>query len=381
MLACRAPLLFSECRMPPSGTLRGYITAPWRAPARTITLAQDPHAFPHLQEHTHARAIMRFAAIEEHSADVHGNYEHWQPARDDSSNSTSESGAESDDAYDDLMQVEPGDGKLFMVKIPKHLMERWSAIDEEDILLATIRVYPGRAAPAHYSVSAREAAARPRIVLSLPLEDDDDRLGPDEYEMDMGVTDGAVPFNDPSPSHSSSSSSATAARARSATPAPRKISKKQKQKGIAAPAPQAHTRRRRRIALAGVVTHHCSLRAVLSTRMRERVRARSVAANTPKRQIVFLADGVRPVPSGGGVGGSRPFLGAADRMARASRHALLDMLFGLFAERPRWTFKALRERTRQPEAYLKEVLAEIAFAYRMGEHRGQWELTASYSGK
>lgn len=41
-------------------------------------------------------------------------------------------------------------------------------------------------------------------------------------------------------------------------------------------------------------------------------------------------------------------------------HALLDLLFVVFGEKPLWGLKDLRRRTEQPEAYLKEVLPEIA---------------------
>ena len=51
----------------------------------------------------------------------------------------------------------------------------------------------------------------------------------------------------------------------------------------------------------------------------------------------------------------------------------LDQLFTLFRERPRWGIRPLREKTQQPEAYLKEVLAEIAFFHKSGE---QWFLGA-----
>ena len=61
-------------------------------------------------------------------------------------------------------------------------------------------------------------------------------------------------------------------------------------------------------------------------------------------------------------------------MARMPRNQLLDQLFALFRETPRWSIRPLREKTQQPEAYLKEVLAEIAFLHKSGEHNGLWEL-------
>ena len=56
------------------------------------------------------------------------------------------------------------------------------------------------------------------------------------------------------------------------------------------------------------------------------------------------------------------------------------MLFGLFRDREHWSVKMLREKTQQPEAYLKEVLGEIAFMHRSGEHNGTWELMANFKG-
>ena len=57
---------------------------------------------------------MRFAAFEEHSADVHGNYEHWHLPCERGSESEPDAAY---DPYDDLMQAAPEDGNLFMVKV------------------------------------------------------------------------------------------------------------------------------------------------------------------------------------------------------------------------------------------------------------------------
>ena len=47
-------------------------------------------------------------------------------------------------------------------------------------------------------------------------------------------------------------------------------------------------------------------------------------------------------------------------MARMPRNQLLDALFALLRKREQWPIKLLREKTQQPEVYLKEVLSEIA---------------------
>ncbi|KAI9000517.1 transcription initiation factor IIF, beta subunit-domain-containing protein [Trametes punicea] len=312
---------------------------------------------------------MRFAAFDEYSPDLHGRYQDWEPM--------ATSSEESDYEDDDLMQVEPGDGKLLIVKIPKHLMERWSAIDEDGAHLATIRVYPPPRAAAPY----RAAATKPRIVLTLPPEPDDDGLGPDEYEMDMSSADPAAPFNE----YVVAEYDSAIARYFEHPPAPgAKVHGARKDR-----TKSKKNRRTRRVALAGMVTHHCTLRSVLSERLRQRVHARTVEANTPKRRTVYLGHvGLSRPTAAGADSVRRPFLFTAgckgtrapvDRMTRVSRPALLDMLFRLFEERKRWTLKALRERTQQPEAYLKEVMLEIAFLHRTGEYRGTWEASARYT--
>ena len=46
-------------------------------------------------------------------------------------------------------------------------------------------------------------------------------------------------------------------------------------------------------------------------------------------------------------------------MARMPRNQLLDQLFALFRETLRWSIRPLREKTQQPEVYLKEVLCRL----------------------
>ena len=60
------------------------------------------------------------------------------------------------------------------------------------------------------------------------------------------------------------------------------------------------------------------------------------------------------------------------------KNQLLDLLFKLFAERETWPIKLLREKTQQPEAFLKETLSDIAFLHRSGEHNGTWELKENF---
>jgi len=76
----------------------------------------------------------------------------------------------------------------------------------------------------------------------------------------------------------------------------------------------------------------------------------------------------------------KPKKGTFERMARMPKNQLLDQLFSLFREKPHWPIKTLREKTQQPESFLKETLLEIGTLHRSGEHTGMWELNANFKG-
>ncbi|KAI0950676.1 hypothetical protein AcW1_007923 [Taiwanofungus camphoratus] len=266
----------------------------------------------------------------------------------DSINTTQDEDTQPDP--DEPLMMDAGNGRVWLVKIPRYLMERWSSIDQEDIHLATIRVY-------HNAKSSTGKA--PRIVLILPPNPDNP--AGDEYEMDMvneSVENQIV------------------------------VAEREKAPGTG--------NRARTTILTGRVKHECNLRPVFTDRYRQRLKERSRAANLPARQIMRIED-AHPGGRGGinmltsGVANAAPFnlvkakpkppKGQFERMARMPRDQLLDELFHAFQERERWSIKVLRERTQQPEAYLKEVLGEIAFLHRSGEHNGTWELMANYKGE
>ncbi|TFK31732.1 transcription initiation factor IIF, beta subunit [Crucibulum laeve] len=285
---------------------------------------------------------------------------------------------------DEHLMLDQGNGRVWLVKIPKFLMERWSAINAEDVHLATLRVY-----------SPQAAGQKTRIVLFLPPNRDPNAAAsgtpplldprrpqfqhttsysvsgsePDCYDLEMvneSVENQIVVAERPKDRSLSVSKSAAAA--------------------------TSNTRARTTI-LTGRIKHECNLRPAFSANYRKQMRERHIKYNTPVRQIRMIEDagvsggrgGVNRLTSGVGVGAGSAFgdliktkpkqaKGTFERMARMPRNQLLDELFSSFRELPRWSIKILREKTQQPEAYLKEVLSEIAFLNRSGEYNGLWEL-------
>lgn len=68
-----------------------------------------------------------------------------------------------------------------------------------------------------------------------------------------------------------------------------------------------------------------------------------------------------------------------ERAARISRDELLDLLFAIFTpEQPFWSLKDLKRRTSQPEAYLKQILGDIADFHRHGANTNMFSLKAGF---
>ena len=248
-------------------------------------------------------------------------------------------------------------------------MERWSKFDTEGVRLAKIRMY-------------KPKSGAPRTVVFVPPEDGSGDDGDsDIYELDM-------------------------------------VKQKVENQIVVADRAKAPSGvgRARTTIMTGQIKHECNLRPCMTERYERRLMERATAANE-KSMRVRMMDGARAGPGGGKMlsSGTMSAVGFADivasgeflsafllftanppfflqpaknkpakfqneRMTRMPRNQLLDMLFVLFREREQWPIKILREKTQQPEAYLKEVLSEIASYHRKGEFSGTWGLTPSFKG-
>ncbi|KAJ6591368.1 transcription initiation factor IIF, beta subunit-domain-containing protein [Mycena sp. CBHHK59/15] len=206
---------------------------------------------------------------------------------------------------DEQLMLDQGHGKVWLVKIPKFLLERWTAINAEDVHLATVRVYTDAI-----------VNGRPRMFLFLPPNTDpntkqtpppqtanrppfahttsyaiDGGAEPDCYELDMvndNVENQVVIAERPKDPSLSVSTSAAAA-----TP---------------------NTRARTTI-LTGRIKHDCNLRPALSASYRRQMKERHIKYNTPVRQIRMIEEaniaggrgGVNRLTSGVGVGSGGAF--------------------------------------------------------------------------
>ncbi|KAF7297737.1 Transcription initiation factor IIF subunit beta [Mycena kentingensis (nom. inval.)] len=259
--------------------------------------------------------------------------------------------------------------KVWHVRIPQHLLERWTAVEEENVQLATLRIY------------SSASAKNPRVFLFLPpnIDPNTGKRQPN-YEADRG----RPPFD--FPTHYAVDSGAEPDCYELTV-----TNDNVQNEFIVATKEDSETRNSYLVAQIKRTANICL--AALTPGYREMVRERGINANTPVRQTKILEragvsqGAINHMTSAVGLGANqqfrdlvtaKPARGQSDRMVRMPRSELLDILFRLFHEQAYWTTKNLRDCTQQPEAYLKEVASSIAHYHRFGEHLGMWELDDTY---
>ncbi|KAF9446860.1 hypothetical protein P691DRAFT_732490 [Macrolepiota fuliginosa MF-IS2] len=291
---------------------------------------------------------------------------------------------------DEHLMLDQGSGRVWLVKIPKFLMERWAAVNAEDVHLATIRVY------------TPPAGGKPRFVLFLPPNRD-----PNNSQESNGSATGTPPPQLPNRPAFNFTTSYAATGAEPDCYELDMVNETVENQIVVAERPKdtslsvhgsnaPFNSRARTTILTGRIKHECNLRPSFNENYRKQMRERHLKYNTKQRQIRMIEEagvsggrgGINRLSSGVGIGSGGAFSDLIktkpkpqkgfERMARIPRNQLLDQLFTHFRETPRWGLRPLRDKTQQPEAYLKEVLSEIAFLHRSGEHNGMWELKENY---
>ncbi|KAL1919431.1 uncharacterized protein VTP21DRAFT_2124 [Calcarisporiella thermophila] len=242
---------------------------------------------------------------------------------------------EADDGYLDLRGLEP---KVWLVKVPTFLADSWAPhLEEEGKTLGRVRIY------------SDGPASEPQISIVLNDELTTDKV-PREYKLrvvDANVT--------------------------------RKYVFTEDEKGSAA--------------LAGTVHHECTVTPVTDQSYTHILQRRTLNADNPRRSVQLLSDTDRrgtflaPGAAGNALGVNtfikpKPKPTQEAKATRIARHDLLDMLFKAFERYRYWSFKGLIEYTKQPAAYLKEIINEICVLNKKGAFNAMYELKEEFrSGK
>lgn len=149
--------------------------------------------------------------------------------------------------------------------------------------------------------------------------------------------------------------------------------------------------KRSRTSLKGTVAHECSVRPIPSESYSQIMKQRSAKASQPKREIRRLDDsstsfgGNLLAPGTTGFQSNNVFIESKKtdkrpelKATRLPRNEVMDMLFRCFESYDYWTLKGLREATGQPEAWLKEILETMAVLNKKGPYALKWSLKREY---
>ncbi|RKP36064.1 transcription initiation factor IIF, beta subunit, partial [Dimargaris cristalligena] len=220
------------------------------------------------------------------------------------------------------------DTKIWLVKIPKFLAEKWTQASDTSVDLGKVRIYD------------QDDAAGQRLAILLSDTPQNADI-PKEYTLKITnsrVTNAYV-FSENNKTH--------------------------------------HT------AVTGTIHHECAVTPVISDAYRHIMRTRNLEAGKPVRSVQRLGDIYRkPI-----LASSMQDHAAANRkkttyieskMTRMPKQDLMNMLFKAFEKYPYWSLKGLVEHTEQPVAFLKEVLNEVAILNRKGGYSANYQLKPEF---
>ncbi|GAA5816495.1 hypothetical protein MFLAVUS_010024 [Mucor flavus] len=236
-----------------------------------------------------------------------------------------------DDAED--LKLDDVDTKVWLVKVPSFLANKWKDIDEDNLNLGSVRIY-NRPPPGRTS------------AISLVLPEEPGSSVPREYNISIlpGEVQNKFVFSED-------------------------------QNGVKS--------------ISGTVHHECAATPTEFRSYRDIMRKRVLDAGTPQRSVQVLGQNNQPVfvP---GASSSMPNSSFSDfvttkkrkidkeKATRMPRNELMDLLFAAFDKFPYWSFKGIVEHTNQPNQYLKEVLAEICILNKRGPYAGNYQLKPEY---
>ncbi|KAJ2813494.1 hypothetical protein H4S07_000646 [Coemansia furcata] len=136
------------------------------------------------------------------------------------------------------------------------------------------------------------------------------------------------------------------------------------------------------IAMTGTVHHECTVTPEYTDEYKRIMRKRVLDQHENARKIqTGNQSSFNRSMLGGQTGGfetAKKKLGADAKMARMERKDLMELLFACFEKHMYWGFKGLVEETRQPTAYLKEVLADIAVLNKRGPYVATYSLKSEF---
>lgn len=308
-----------------------------------------------------------------------------------------------DDDYEDAGDLDMTNGKrgLWLVKLPRFLLEQWDKMDEdEEITLGEILV-------------SSEEKFRLKLNPSLEVHKD----LPDAYDMvlnNRSVTNTWVFTEKDMPGYHENGSGPTRkvaqqenmpampARLLYATDKKQSFAERSKGgswKGGAGAAggnkgnPYMRKAIPKKTALVGRVVHEATVMTPENDEKYKRLIVEAHRKAMEPKKVVTVLEGpvggnlLAPGTTGGSTGNFDTFIRkdkekekktTDQKSTRMEKAQLLDALFGCFKQYLAWSIKGLKQRLGQPEAYLKEGLGEIAVLHKSGKFALKYTLKQEY---
>ncbi|KAK9466916.1 transcription initiation factor IIF, beta subunit [Lipomyces arxii] len=309
------------------------------------------------------------------------------PASDNEDGNGNENENDNEDMYEDSgdLDMAAAGTKVWLVRMPKFLRDRWLEMEDagsDD--LGTVRLRQDK----------------PNDIRLILADTEATKDLPKEYKLDItnqNVTNTYV-FAEENLARFGKHGAVTGASENNASSGPTGSSSMRADNSNKRKRYQPYSRVYipKNTAIAGKVFHECSLTVSSADKSyADFVAQRQLASSTaPRPQVTLLTEipGVTSALAGPSMReGNSMFMRSQKRekeraqaegkAARIPKNELLDLLFKLFEEYDYWGMKGLRERTRQPEAYLKEVLEPIAILNKKGPYTSKYCLKPEYKGQ
>ncbi|KAJ2785989.1 hypothetical protein H4R18_000204 [Coemansia javaensis] len=251
-------------------------------------------------------------------------------------------GAEIDDEDIGEVNMDELGSKVWLVKVPTFLAEKWKQPREEGAHLGKMRIY--------------DKPDKNGSTISIILGDSDEyRDIPKEYRMQVTnekVRNMLIFSEERDPTKIVKP---TSVQANKAVP----------------------------IAMTGTVHHECTVTPHYTTEYKRIVRKRFLDRhmNARRTQTLHSTELNRSMLTADAsvfdTAQKKPKIDT--RMARMERQDLINTLFACFEKHPYWSLKGLIEYTRQPVAYLKEVLGDIAVLNKSGGYNNTYALKPEFN--
>ncbi|GAA97559.1 uncharacterized protein L969DRAFT_100540 [Mixia osmundae IAM 14324] len=278
--------------------------------------------------------------------------------------------APDDEGEDFSIPAHSQGSSIWLVKVPNFLLDRWSSITDENAVIGNLRI----------STDSKGPDGEPKMALVLPTgvagpssRASGDEI-PAEYELTMTnkATKNAYVFAEK-------------------VSTPQSLVAPNSTDGVRAVRRQ-HQKRPREPTYIGRVAHECQARPDFESDVyRAIIRKRIEVAEKPKRVVQALNEDMATsnrLASGAlrlkqslmtpSLVKARPKTAADQKLARAPRAEVTDQIMALFSTHEYWSLRNIKERIAQPDAWLKEIMTDVAIMNASGPYAGLYSLAPAF---